>query len=78
MDQPERKRRTWWQKAIIGSIVWIVLLAVGSLLMLQRIDRLANSPAHAEAWSEKLGQGVGMLFVFGEFFIWGFAWERRH
>jgi hypothetical protein len=35
----------WWKKAIIGSVIWTVLIVVGVTFQLQRIKREAISPA---------------------------------
>jgi len=52
----------WWKKALVWSGIWSVLIAIGVLFMLHRIEKEASSPAHREAWEEKLANSSGLLF----------------
>ena len=70
----------WWKKALVGSAIWTILILIGVLLMMQRIQREAHSPEHRDAWETKLGETTGYLFVAGHAAVWGVLWsrQRRH
>jgi hypothetical protein len=67
----------WWMKALIGSLIWSLLIVAGVMVMTQRIRREARTPAHREAWDRQMSQTAGILFVFGQFAVWGGCWSRR-
>ena len=67
----------WWKRAFIASLIWTALIALGVLFMIHRIKKEAVSPAHVEAWEDKLGETAGLLFGGGQVAIWALAWSRR-
>ena len=67
----------WWKKALIGSAIWTVIIVIGALFMMQRIENEAASVAHRDAWATKLGQTTVYLFAFGLAVVWGLLWSRQ-
>jgi uncharacterized membrane protein len=63
----------WWKKALIASLVWLVLVVVASILHIELIRAGELTPAHAEAIYERYGNAYG----FGLVAIWIVMFLRR-
>ena len=69
---------SWWKKALIATILLMVLDAAFALAV-QRHNQ--NSPASAavqEAREDRLGRTCGQILGFGTSFIWIVAFWRRN
>ncbi len=67
----------WWNKALIGSTIWTILLVAAIVFMLQRVKQEAVSAEHRRAWQAKLMKTSGSLFVVGHAALWGVLWSRE-
>ena len=67
----------WWKTALVASLIWTPLIAIGILLMIQHTNKATGSPAPAEAREDKLGETSGPLFGGGQVAIWAVAWGRE-
>ena len=70
----------WWKRALVISMIWTALIALGAFVMVRHIKTAAESPAHAEAWENRMSETAGLLFGAGHVAIWVVAWnlERRN
>ena len=67
----------WWKKALVASLIWAALIGLWVWFVGQRIDKLAESPEHAEAWENKMSETSGMLLGAGLVLIWVILWRRE-
>jgi len=68
---------SWQKKSLIGSAVWTAFVVVAAVVMLRRANTYATSPEHLAAWSGKMGEATGSLFVLGNAAVWGVLWSRH-
>ncbi len=63
----------WWKKALIASLVWLVLIIGAGILHIALIPHDELTPAQAEAVMERYGNAIG----FGHVAIWIVLFLRR-
>ena len=63
----------WWKKALIASLVWLVLVFGAGILHTELILAGELTPAQAEAVMERYGNAIG----FGHVAIWIVLFLRR-
>ena len=63
----------WWKKALIASLVWLVLIIGAGILHIELILHDELTPAQAEAVMERYGNAGGFGFVA----IWIVLFLRR-
>jgi hypothetical protein len=63
----------WWKKALIASLVWLVLIIGAGILHIELILHDELTPAQAEAVMERYGNAIG----FGHVAIWIVLFLRR-
>ena len=72
------KKTMWWQKALLASIVLLILNAVVSLALYNyRTKNIPVSPREQSILDEKLGNLSGTWFGIGLVVIWYVAYSKK-
>lgn len=67
----------WWQIALYGSLLWLVVVSTISGFLIYRIVSKPMGRAAAEKRAQALGTGIGTFSAPCLAGVWIFAWIRR-